>query len=109
MKLWLKTEYQAVLFSESDPVAYALYKRHADSIHLRQFFVRRDRRRMRIGHAAVAILRDEIWPKNVRLTVDVLCCNHGAVSFWRSVGYGDYCLSLEICPSDNREPNPHGI
>jgi GNAT superfamily N-acetyltransferase len=98
MKGWLAGEYEAVVFSEAAPVAYALYRREDGLIHLRQLFVRRDRRRAGVGRTAVGILRREVWPGSVRLTVDVLCGNRGAIAFWRSVGYRDYCLTLEIMP-----------
>ena len=99
MKKWLQDgEYQAVLFSSDQPVAYALFKKEAGLIYLRQFFVRRDRRNSGIGHATFDLLRSEIWPRGVRLTVDVLCGNGDALAFWRSVGYQDYCLTLEIMP-----------
>ena len=98
MKEWLHGEYRAILFSESEPVAYALFKQDGALIHLRQLFVRRDRRRAGIGRRAVEILRREIWPSGVRLSVDVLCQNHGGIAFWRNVGYRDYCLTLEITP-----------
>jgi hypothetical protein len=42
--------------------------------------------------------REEIWPRDVRLTVAALCRNPGGVDFWRSVGYRDYCVTLEILP-----------
>jgi GNAT superfamily N-acetyltransferase len=97
MRNWLKTgEYCAVIFSADEPVCHAVFKKDVGLIHLRQFFVRRDRRRTGIGRAAVAILRGEIWPRDVRLTVDVLCHNPGGVAFWRSVGYRDYNLTMEI-------------
>ena len=98
MKAWLKSEYQAVVFSDGVPVAYALFKVGADQIYLRQFFVHRDRRREGIGRAAMTILREKVWPRRVRLTVDVLCRNEAGIAFWRSVGYRDYCLTLEIRP-----------
>jgi GNAT superfamily N-acetyltransferase len=98
MERWLRGEYRAIVFSEADPVAYALFKQDDALIYLRQLFVRQDRRRAGIGRSAVEILRREIWPSNVRLTVDVLCQNRGGVAFWRSVGYRDYSLTLEIAP-----------
>jgi GNAT superfamily N-acetyltransferase len=98
MKAWLKGEYQAVIFSDGDPVAYALFKKEAQLIYLRQLFVRRDRRRCGIGREVLTILRQEMWPSNVRVTVDVLCRNVGAIAFWRSIGYQDYSLTLEIMP-----------
>lgn len=98
MKKWLKGEYRAVLFSTDGLVAYALFKRDEDLIYLRQFFVRRDMRRSGIGRKAYSILREQIWPTDVRLTVDVLCENKSGIAFWRSVGYRDYSLTLEIMP-----------
>lgn len=98
MKGWLGGEYRAVIFAEADPVGYALFKREDGLIYLRQFFVRRDRRRVGIGRSAFEILRQDIWPGPVRLTVDVLCANQGAIAFWHSVGYRDYSLTLEIMP-----------
>ncbi len=98
MKQWLQGEYRAVLFSTEAPVAYALFTRNADPLYLRQLFVRRECRRTGIGRSAVATLREQIWPKNVRLTVEVLCANQTGVAFWRSVGFQDYSLQLELLP-----------
>lgn len=99
MRNWLKRgEYRAVLFSTDEPVCHAVFRTDAELIHLRQFFVRRDRRRTGVGRAAMSILREQIWPRDVRLTVDVLCHNQGGIAFWRSVGYQDYNLTLEIMP-----------
>lgn len=98
MKKWIQGEYNAVVFCESEPVGYALFKQEDSLIYLRQFFVRRDRRRSGIGRVAFGHLRREIWPSGVRLTVDVLCQNSGGIAFWRNVGYRDYCLTLEILP-----------
>jgi hypothetical protein len=99
MQQWLKGEYRAVIFSTTEPVAHALFKPETSLVYLRQFFVRRDQRNSGIGREAVVLLRNEIWPRDVRLTVDVLCENAGGVAFWRSAGYRDYCLTLEIMPS----------
>jgi ribosomal protein S18 acetylase RimI-like enzyme len=49
----------------------------------------------------VEILRANIWPKNKRLTVDVLLSNTSAIAFWRAVGYKDYGLALEIPPESS--------
>jgi predicted acetyltransferase len=75
-----------------------LYHEQPEEIYLRQLFVVRNRRRKGIGREAVKILRSKIWPTSKRLTVSVLVQNKAAVAFWRSVGYEDYCLMLEILP-----------
>jgi hypothetical protein len=104
MKEWLGGEYRAVIFADVEPVGYALFKTEPSSIYLRQFLVHRNRRRTGIGRSAFAILRNEIWPSGIRLTVDVLCQNSGGAAFWHSVGYQDYCLTLEIMPQNELPP-----
>ena len=99
MRDWLSGEYRAVIFEEDGHVvAYALYREQLDLIYLRQLFVVAHRRRQGLGRCAIEILRSQIWPKDRRLTVDVLVANQAGVAFWRSVGYTDYALSLEIMP-----------
>ncbi|MFA5264056.1 MAG: GNAT family N-acetyltransferase [Opitutaceae bacterium] len=101
MEGWLSIEYTAVIFSDdAAPVAYALYRSDADSIYLRHFFVRRERRRMGFGREAFGILRSQIWPSGMRLTLEVLTANAAGMAFWRSVGFKDYCLTLEILPPE---------
>lgn len=105
MRGWLDGEYKAVVFGPAtDPVAYALFRETPTEIYLRQLFVRRDRRSEGIGRDAVGILRDHVWPRGKRLTVEVLTANTRGVKFWRDVGYRDYCLTLEIMPHDAAEP-----
>lgn len=97
MRGFLSGEYRGVIFEDGgEVVAYALYREQAEEIYLRQLFVARHRRRQGHGRRAVETLRSEIWPRNKRLTVDVLLHNTVAIAFWRSVGYKDYLLGLEI-------------
>ena len=99
MRGWLGGEYEAVIFLvDGEPVAYALYRDSGEDVYLRQLFVARDRRRLGIGRKAVEILRHQAWPATKRLTVDVLTANTVGVSFWRAVGFHDYCLTLETVP-----------
>ena len=99
MRLWLAEEYAAVVFEVAgNPVAYALYREGESEIYLRHLFVERGHRRKGIGRAAIDLLRNRVWPGSKRLTVEVLTKNVAALGFWRSVGYADYCLTLEIVP-----------
>ncbi len=99
MRAWLADDYRAMIYEEGgELLAYALFREQESEIYLRQLFVVRHRRSQGIGRQAVEILRSEVWPQNKRLTVEVLTANPRAVSFWRSVGYADYSLSLEILP-----------
>ena len=99
MRGWLANDYRAILYEDGGKVvAYALFREDPQEIYLRQLFVVRDRRREGLGRWAVEILREEVWPKHKRLTVEVLVANNAGVAFWRSVGYLDYSLTLEILP-----------
>lgn len=99
MKGWLASEYAAVIFeNDGENVAYALYREQPEEIYLRQLFVIRNQRRKGIGRKAMEILRSKVWPKDKRLTVEVLVQNVGAVAFWRAVGYKHYSLTLEVLP-----------
>lgn len=99
MKNWLASEYAAILFeNDGEVVAYALYCEQPEEIYLRQLFVLRNQRRKGIGRQAMEILRSKIWPNIKRLTVGVLVQNEAAFAFWRSVGYKEYSLTLEILP-----------
>ncbi len=99
MRGWLELDYRAVVFELAGiPVAYALFREQPDEIYLRQLFVVRERRRQGIGRRAIELLRTKVWPTNKRLTVEVLTANTAAVAFWRSVGYVDTSLTLEILP-----------
>ena len=96
MRTWLTTEYQALVFEDrTTPAAYALFRRTPEWIHLRQFFVARDRRRRGIGARAVELLRAEVFPPDKSIIVEAMVCNHAALSFWRAVGFADRYVGLE--------------
>lgn len=99
MRGFLTGEYKAVLFArDGSDVAYALFRESPSEIYLRQLFVCRDFRRQGIGRAAVGLLRSQVWPSEKRQVVEVLVANEAAVAFWRSVGFVDYALTLEVMP-----------
>jgi len=99
MRGWLASEYRAVIAGiDGEVAAYALFREQPDEIYLRQLFVVRSRRNQGIGRQLMTFLRERVWPKSKRLTVEVLVANQAAVAFWRSIGYADYCLTLEIKP-----------
>src|SRR5215469_15450697 len=63
MRIWLETEYTAILFeNDGEVAAYALYREEPEEIYLRQLFVARHLRRRGHGRSAFEILRTQIWP-----------------------------------------------
>lgn len=96
MRAWLEEEYQAVLFDDEQGTAgYALFKREPDWIYLRQFFVQPELRRRGIGRAAMAWLLENVWNDAPRIRLDVLVGNSDGIEFWRSLGFVDYCITME--------------
>lgn len=106
MRGFLQGAYRGVIFEDGGRiVAYALFREEPTEVYLRQLFVLRDLRRRGYGRRAMGILLSEIWPKDKRLTVDVLLHNTVAIAFWRAVGYRDYLLGLEILPENRVTPS----
>lgn len=96
MRTWIEGDYQAVLFQDADGVAgYALFKHEPEWIYLRQFFVQRHRRRRGVGRKAIEWLMREAWKSVPRVRLDVLVGSATAMGFWRSLGFIDYCVTLE--------------
>ena len=96
MRRWLSSEYTALIFCEGDtPVGYALYRSHEEGgIHLRQFFVTRDRRRRGLGRRALELLVESVAPK--RVVVEVLSNNWPAIAFWHGARLNEYARTLEL-------------
>jgi GNAT superfamily N-acetyltransferase len=96
-----------VIEDSNAPRGYALYRREPEYFYLRQFFVAPEHRRRGIGRAAIYWLRDHVWG-NDRVRVEVLVGNTTGIDFWRSVGFADYCLTLELAGAEDpaRVPDP---
>jgi len=96
MALWLGGEYEAVLFeSDSRAIGYALYRFEPEYVYLRQLFVLPELRRGGIARAALEWLRRNVWSARSRVRIDVLVGNRAGIDFWRSVGFTEYCLTME--------------
>jgi GNAT superfamily N-acetyltransferase len=97
MSGWLGGEYTAVVFSEgAKVVGYALYRIDAEWVYLRQLFVKAGMRRKGIGRQAVTWLKKNAWKNDKIIRVEVLVGNPEGVSFWKAVGFEDYCVTMEM-------------
>lgn len=96
MEQWLKSEYRAVLFElESKAIGYALYRLEPEYVYLRQLFVQPEMRRQGVARQALEWLSQEVWQLRPRVRIDVLIGNRSGIEFWRSVGFIEYCLTME--------------
>lgn len=100
MTAWLAGEYRAAMFErDGETVAYALYRTdEQERIHLRQFFVARPFRRRGVGRDAFRLFRTEVIPSDARVVLEVLVNNGAARTFWATVGFREYALTLELEP-----------
>jgi GNAT superfamily N-acetyltransferase len=102
MLRWIREDdYQAVLFlEEGDTVAYSMVSVDEDSAYIRHFFVLKDHRGKGVGRRAIQVLLEKVIPPYARVTLDVLASNHTGHGFWRSQGFHDYAIRMEMLPRD---------
>jgi predicted acetyltransferase len=96
MRRWLRSGYRAYFFKEDDRViGYCVFIKEKEYLYIRQFYIERTARRQGLGRKAFQWLRRHIWKKEHRFRMDVLVGNKVAIGFWKSVGFKDYCLTME--------------
>ena len=93
---FLAGPYEAAIFWAKEPAGYALWRFAPDHVYLRQFFIAPPLRRRGYGRLAMRLLREEAWPGQTRLRLEVLVGNERGIAFWRSVGLEPYCLTMEM-------------
>jgi GNAT superfamily N-acetyltransferase len=102
MAEWLRGEYQAVVFEENAlPIGYALFRRGSEYVYLRQLFVLPEFRRQGFGRKALHWLWRNAWPDATLLRIEVLVGNTSGREFWRSVGFREYCVTMEAHPPND--------
>jgi ribosomal protein S18 acetylase RimI-like enzyme len=95
MRGFLAAEYTAVIFEEDGaPVGYALFRPDENGVYLRQLFVDRAQRRRGIGRRILERLHAEVFPRGVRVTIEVLVHNDRAIAFWRAAGFTDHAIAM---------------
>ncbi len=97
MTRWVEGEYHVLLFRRGERVAgYAVWRLEDRGAYLRHFFICRDQRRKGLGRAAMALLCREVFPKDRPLQIDVSVWNETAIAFWRTIGFRDIGLIMEL-------------
>jgi ribosomal protein S18 acetylase RimI-like enzyme len=77
-------------------IGYCLYRDAGDHVYIRQLYVVPELRSRGLGRRAFALLRERAWGPQRYLRVEVLARNRRGWDFWRSVGFGDYAMTLEL-------------
>ncbi|WP_158133583.1 GNAT family N-acetyltransferase [Vibrio navarrensis] len=95
MRSWLSSDYSAALFVDQGEITgYTLWRQEKGFIYIRQFFISSNFRGKGNGQKAFYLVRDKYW-SNQKLRLDVLVNNYRGLAFWRSVGFVEYCLTME--------------
>lgn len=93
MRWFLETEYNAYFFSvEESVVGYALVRRTARPLYLRQFLIAREHRRRSYGKQAVALLLRTLGTKEIEL--EVYSWNERGIRFWESCGFAPRSICM---------------
>lgn len=96
MEKWLAGDYEAYLFEyDNEVIGYALFSQEPDHTYVRQFFIRSEYRRRGHGRSAFKWLARNVWSAKGRVRLDVLVDNQVGIAFWRSLGFTDYCVTME--------------
>lgn len=106
MEQWLKEGRTAVLLlRDDDIIGYLLYWTnreeyypYSETVHIRQFFIKRNFRRRGIGQIAFETIVREYFPPDVTITLDVLESNPEAKAFWLKQGFNIYHTTLRREP-----------
>ena len=97
MREWLADDYRACLFEAGAvPIGYALFRDLSECVHLRHFFVVPEYRGIGLGRRAFHRLRAEFFPADKRVLVEVLTWNASGLAFWKSLGFGERYLGLQL-------------
>lgn len=101
MARWVAGEYRVLLFRRAERICgYAVWRAEDRRAYLRHFFICRDQRRRGLGRAALTLLRRDAFPQDKPVQLETAIWNTDAIAFWRSVGFKDFSLTLEMKPTD---------
>ncbi len=100
LREWLAADYRASVFEvDGVPFGYAIHRELPDITHLRHFHVEAGFRRRGLGRQVVAILRNEVFPRDRRVLVEALVSNAAGIAFWEAVGFTQRYVGLQIAPT----------
>ncbi len=86
-----------LFLDDQQVIGYCLWQEKSDAIYIRQFWIMRSQRRQGYGRNFFDELKAKFW-NNKRLKLEVLNHNERGESFWRSLGFSPYAVTLEWVP-----------
>lgn len=105
MRRWLTGgDYKAILIlnMQDEIIGYLIYFLSKDAyypyqetVHVRQFFIKRNYRRRGIGQATFERIVEDYFPPGVPITLDVLESNPEGREFWFKIGFEVYHTTMK--------------
>ena len=96
MSNWLAHDYSAALITMEDiAIGYCLWRQEDEFIYIRQFFIDLEYQGHGFGKSAFKQLRQQFWSDH-KLRLEVLIHNNQGRAFWHSVGFSEYCITMEF-------------
>jgi GNAT superfamily N-acetyltransferase len=103
LRLWLTAEWRGELFLHDEAVVgYAIYRLqrsdfdNRETVYIRHYFIERDYRRLGYGREGLNRLREERFPKNVTVYLEVLTHNTRGREFWQAMGFEEYSVTMRL-------------
>lgn len=92
---FIRGDYDAYFFIKGEEaVGYALIRHTSSPPYLRQFYIVREYRRRHYGKEAFGLLLDYLDVNTI--DIDVLPWNEAGLSFWKSLGFSETCISMRF-------------
>jgi GNAT superfamily N-acetyltransferase len=105
LRMWLNAEWRSELFlHDSVVVGYAIYRLqrnefdNRETVYIRHYFIERDYRRLGYGGEGLNKLKEECFPKDVTVYLEVLIHNSRGREFWQAMGFEEYSVTMRLEP-----------
>jgi RimJ/RimL family protein N-acetyltransferase len=92
-----------LIMKEAKIIGYTLYKyqedllnRNEKQVYVRQYFIRRENRKMGYGIAGIELLKKTRFKDVKRIEIDVLETNPEGKRFWERAGFKPYYTNMRI-------------
>lgn len=103
LRQWLSAEWHGELFlHDATVVGYVIYRLqrnefdNRETVYIRHYFIEREYRRLGYGREGLSKLKEERFPKDVTVYLEVLTHNSRGREFWKSLGFEEYSVTMRL-------------
>lgn len=104
MRRWLG-HWHIDLFTQDSLIAgYCVYRiqtyefSRENTVYIRHYFITRELRRQGLGREAMKLLKQNRFPENTRVFLEVLWRNQRGRDFWEALGFSPYSVTMKLEP-----------